>query len=154
MTRSVAWGQAVLHAKLRRTFLHHSLDQKFSCIASTTPRTRNFRVGLPLPRGKRGITFRPSRVTAIAEEVTLDRCVQRLCKRLVMKSLHHRKRQDSLPNKMKDCVPSFVHESESCQSGRYEHYRSGQHSRYRRYPAIILPTGRRVYCWLIAPLRH
>jgi TAG lipase/steryl ester hydrolase/phospholipase A2/LPA acyltransferase len=49
----------------------------------------------------------PAIKSHIAEEMTLDRCVQRLRKRLVMESLNKRKRQDSMPNKMGDRLPSF-----------------------------------------------
>jgi predicted acylesterase/phospholipase RssA len=49
----------------------------------------------------------PAIKSHIAEEMTLDRCVQRLRKRLVIESLNKRKRQDSVPFKMGDRVPSF-----------------------------------------------
>lgn len=49
----------------------------------------------------------PAIKSHIAEEMTLDRCVQRLRKRVLMESAQKRKRQDSVPYKMGDRVPSF-----------------------------------------------
>ena len=50
----------------------------------------------------------PAIKSHIAEEMTLDRCVQRLRKRLVKESMQKRRvRQDSTSRKMGDRVPSF-----------------------------------------------